>query len=59
MESTCHSLSEVSCISEESTARTRVVRGKSLKACVAKAAGWILEKTNDVTLPEVQANKMT
>jgi hypothetical protein len=59
MESTCHSLSEVSYINEESTARTRVVQGKSLKACVAKATRWILEKTNDVTLLEVQANKMT
>ena len=51
--------SEVSCTSEESTARTRVVRGKSLKACVAKAAGWTLEKAKDITLPEVHTNKMT
>jgi hypothetical protein len=55
MQSTC----EVSYTSEESTARTRVIRGKSLKACVAKAVEWTLEKAKDVTLPEVKANKMT
>ena len=55
MESTC----EVSCTSEESTARTRFMRGKSLKACVAKAAGWTLEKAKNVTLPEIKDNKMT
>ena len=38
---------------------TRFIRGKSLKACVAKAAGWTLEKAKDVTLPENKANKMT
>ena len=52
------STNEVSCTSEESTARTRFTRGKSLKACVAKAAGWTLEKAKDVTLPEVKVNKM-
>ena len=59
MESTCHSLSEVSCTSEESTARTRFMRGKSLRACVAKAAGWTLEKAKNVTLPEIKDDKMT
>ena len=55
MESTCES----SCNSEESTARTRFTRGKSLKACVAKVAGWTLEKAKDVTLPEIKEYKMT
>ena len=50
--------SKVSYTSEESTAKTRVVRGKSLKACVAKAAGWTLEKAKDVTLPKIRENKM-
>ena len=59
MESTHHSLSEVSCTSEESTARTKVARGKSLKACVAKVVGWTLEKTKDVSLHEVHTNKMS
>ena len=51
--------SEVSCSSNESTARTRFMRGKSLKACVAKAAGWTLMKAKDITLPEVKEYKMT
>ena len=53
------STSEDSCSSVESTARTRFTRGKSLKACVAKAAGWTLEKAKDVTLPEIKEYKMT
>ena len=52
MESTSYNLSEVSCTSEESTARTRVVRGKSLKACTAKAVGWTLEKATDAHVQE-------
>ena len=48
-----------SCNSVESTARTRFTRGKSLKACVAKVAGWTLEKAKDVTLPEIKEYKMT
>ena len=50
---------EVSCNSEESTARTQFTRGKAMKACVAKAAGWTLEKTKDVTLPKIKEYKMT
>ena len=57
MESICHNLSEVSCTSEESTARTKVTRGKSLKACVAKAEGWTLEKAKDVPMHEGYTNK--
>ena len=53
------SMSESSYNSVESTARTRFKRGKSLKACVAKAAGWTLEKAKDVTLPEIKECKMT
>ena len=52
------STSEGSCNSVESTARTRFTRGKSLKACVAKAAGWTLEKAKDVTLPEIKEYKI-
>ena len=48
------STSKSSCNSVESTARTRFTRGISLKACVAKAAGWMLEKAKDVTLPEIK-----
>ena len=50
--------SKSSCNSVESTARTRFTREKSLRACVAKAAGWTLEKAKDVTLPEIKEYKM-
>ena len=53
------STSENSCSSVESTARTRFTRGISLKECVAKAAGWSLEKAKDVTLPEIKECKNT
>ena len=53
------SISESSSSSVESTARTRFTRGISLKACVAKAAGWTLEKYKDVTLPEIKECKKT
>jgi hypothetical protein len=53
------STSETSQSSVESTARTRFTRGISLKACVAKAAGWTLEKYKDVTLPEIKECKTT
>ena len=53
------STSEGSCNSELSTARTRFTRGKSLRPCVAKMAGWTLEKAKDVTLPEIKEYKIT
>ena len=53
------STSEGSCDSEVSTAGTRFARGKSLRACVAKTAGWTLEKAKDVTLPEIKEYTMT
>ena len=53
------STNETSQSSVESTARTQFQRGMSLKACVAKAAGWPLEKYKDVTLPEVKECKTT
>ena len=42
-----------------STAQTPFTRGISLRACVAKAAGWTLEKYKDVTSPEPKEVKMT
>ena len=53
------STSETSQSSVGSTARTRFRRGMSLKAVVAKAAGWTLEKYKDVTLPEIKECKKT
>jgi hypothetical protein len=57
MESTSHSFNEVTSTSEESTARTKVSRGKSLRACVAEAAGWTLEKANESPIQEDHINK--
>jgi hypothetical protein len=53
------STSESSCSSVVSTARTPFRRGMSLKAVVAKTAGWTLEKYKDVTLPEIKECKQT
>ena len=53
------STSDSSCSSVVSTARTQFRRGISLRACVAKAAGWTLEKYKDVTLPEIKECKKT
>ena len=52
------STSKGSCSSVKSTAKTRFTQGKSLKANVAQAAGWTLEKAKDVTLLEVKEYKM-
>ena len=38
-------------------AKTKGVRGISLRVCVAKAAGWTLEKANSATSQEASANK--
>ena len=57
MESTSHNFSEVTSTSEESTARTKVSRGKSLRACVAKAVGWTLEAANAIPTQENCINK--
>ena len=38
-------------------AKTKGVRRISLKVCVAKAAGWTLEKANPATSQEASINK--
>ena len=53
------STSESSTSSVVSTARTPFTRGISLSACVAKAAGWTLEKYKDVTYTEPKEVKTT
>jgi hypothetical protein len=58
-QSSVESTNESSCSSVESTARTRFRRGMSLKAVVAKATGWTLEKAKDVTLPEIKECETT
>ena len=51
--------SESSTSSVVSTARTPFRRGISLRACVAKAAGWTLEANKDKIAPEHKEVKMT
>ncbi len=51
--------SDSSSSSVVSTARTPFRRGISLRACVAKAAGWTLEEYKDVTSPEPKEVKTT
>ena len=43
--------------SETKKIETKGVRGISLRACVAKGAGWTLEKANSVTSQEGSINK--
>ena len=42
-----------------STARTPFGRGISLRACIAKAAGWTLEENKDKIAPEHKEAKTT
>ena len=37
--------------------KVKRARGISLRACVAKAAGWTLEKANSTTSQEANVNK--
>ena len=53
------STSENSTSNMVSTARTPFRRGISLKACVAKAAGWTLEANKDKIAPDHKEVKMT
>ena len=40
-------------------AKIKGVRGMSLRACVAKAAGWTLEKANSATCQGTTTNKQS
>ena len=53
------STSENSTSSVVSTSQTSFTRGISLRTCVAKAAGWTLEKYKYVTLPDIKECKKT
>ena len=57
MEPISHGLNEVTSTSEESTAMTKVSKRRFLRACVAKSAGWTLEKANDLPIQEDYINK--
>ena len=57
MEPISHVLNEVSGTSEKTSVKTKVSRDRSLRACVAKATGWTLEKANDLLIQEDYINK--
>ena len=57
--SSVESISDSATSSVVSTARTPFRRGISLRACVAKAAGWTLEKNKDKIAPEHKEVKTT
>ena len=56
MESTSHDLMEAKGVKEKTLAKAKSVRGMSSRACVAKAAGWILEKANALPIQEASIN---
>ena len=57
MDSTGHNLTEAKITNENTEAKAKVVRGISLRACVAKATGWTLEKANALPIQEASINK--
>ena len=57
MESANHSLTEVKSTNGKTLAKAKVSRGISLRACVARAAGWTLEKANALPSQEASMNK--
>ena len=48
---------ETKITNEKALANGKVSRGISLRACVAKAAGWTLEKANALPVQEASINK--
>ena len=57
MESTSHGLTKAKITNEKALDNAKVPKGISLRACVAKAAGWTLEKANALPIQEVSINK--
>ena len=57
MDSTNKGLAEVKGKEEKTLAKSKVSREMSLRACVAKAAGWTLEKANALPTQEASINK--
>ena len=56
MEPISHVFHEVTNYSEKTSSKTKVSRGRSLRAYVAKATGWTLEKANDLPIQEDYIN---
>ena len=57
MESATHSPTEVKSTDDKPLAKAKVSRAISLRVCVAKAAGWTLEKANSSPIQEASINK--
>ena len=57
MESATHSPTEVKGTDDKTLAKAKVSRGISLRACVAKAAGWAFEKANALPAQEASINR--
>jgi hypothetical protein len=57
MDSISKGPAEVKVMENKTVAKAKVSRGISLRACVAKAAGWTLEKANSTTSQEASINK--
>ena len=57
MESKGDGLTKAKNTKENTLAKAKVSRGISLRACVAKAAGWTLEKANASPPQEANINK--
>ena len=59
MESATHSTTEAKNTDDRTLAmaKAKVSRGMSLRACVAKAAGWTFEKANALPIQEANINK--
>ena len=57
MESKGDGLTEAKNTKENTLAKAKVSRGISLRTCVAKAAGWTLEKANASPPQEANINK--
>ena len=57
MEPISHVLNELTSTREKTSAKTKVSRGSTLRAFVAKAAGWTFEKANDLPIQDDYINK--
>ena len=57
MDSMSKGLAEVKDAEEKNVVKAKVSRGISLRACVAKAEGWTLEKANSLPMKEASINK--
>ena len=57
MDSISNNFAEAKGTEGNSVVKVKTSRGISLRACVAKAAGWTLEKANATPIQEASINK--